>query len=80
MDGEEDSMKIYSDSEAQKNLETVLSEARKEGAVGIRQKDGLTFIVRPEGVPDSPLDVKGMSLPISTEEIVGFIHKVRKER
>ena len=79
MDGEEDNMKIYSDSEAQEHLEAVLSKARKEGAVGIRQQDGQMFIVRPENVPDSPLNVEGVKLPISTDEIVGFIHEARKE-
>lgn len=72
-------MKIYSESDAKENLETVLSEARKDGAVGIRQKDGLTFIIRPEDIPDSPLNVKGVNLPITTEEIFGFIHEARME-
>jgi hypothetical protein len=72
-------MKVYSDSEAQNDLNTILSEACKAGAVGIRQKDGQTFIVRPENMPDSPLNVKGVNLPITTEEIVGFIHEARKE-
>jgi hypothetical protein len=71
-------MKVYSDLEAQQNLDSLLYEARKEGAVGIRQKDGQTFIIRPEDVPDSPLNVQGVNLPISTEEIVGFIHEARK--
>ncbi|MGA2796300.1 MAG: hypothetical protein ABSE63_01845 [Thermoguttaceae bacterium] len=73
-------MKVYSDSEAEKNLNSVLREASKEGAAGIRKKDGQTFIVRPENVPDSPLNVEGVKLPISTDEIVGFIHEARKER
>ena len=72
-------MKIYSDSESQNTLNAVLSEACKEGAVGIRQKNGQTFIVRPDDVPDSPLDVQGVNLPISTEDIIGFIHEVRKQ-
>jgi hypothetical protein len=72
-------MKVYSDQEAQQNLDSLLSEARKEGSVGIRQKDGQTFIVRPQNVPDSPLNVQGVNLPITTEEIIGFIHEARKE-
>jgi hypothetical protein len=79
MDWKCDNMKIYSYSEAQQNLDSLLCEARKDGAVGIRQNDGQTFIIQPEGVPDSPLNVKGVNLPITTEEIVGFIHEARKE-
>ena len=72
-------MKIYSESEAQNNLNVILSEACKEGAVGIRQKNGQTFIVRPEVVPESPLNVQGVNLPVSTGEIIGFIHEARKQ-
>jgi hypothetical protein len=79
MAGDGDKMKIYSDSEAQYNLDSLLCEARKDGAVGIRQKDGQTFIIRPVDVPDSPLNAKGVNLPITTEEIAGFIHETRKE-
>jgi hypothetical protein len=72
-------MKIYTESEAQNILNTILSEACIEGTVGIRKKDGQTFIVRPEDVPVSPLDVQGVNLPITTEEIIGFIHEARKQ-
>jgi hypothetical protein len=72
-------MKFYSDQEAQQNLELLLGEAGREGAVGIRRKDGLTFIVRPENGSVSPLDVPGVNLPVSTEEIVEFIHEGRRE-
>ena len=72
-------MKIYSDSEAKQNLELILNEAGREGAVGIRQKDGHTFIVRPESSFISPLNVQGVNLPVSTAEIVDFIHEGRRE-
>jgi hypothetical protein len=71
-------MKIYSDSEAKDNLETLLGEANRAGAVGIRQKDGHTFIVRPESCFNSPLEVQGVNLPVSTAEIVDFIHEGRR--
>jgi hypothetical protein len=72
-------MKVFTDNEARQNLEQILGEAQKEGAVGIRQKDGKTFILRPESIHDSPLNVPGINLPISTEEIIGFIHESRRE-
>ncbi|MGW8257879.1 MAG: hypothetical protein ACWGMZ_10375 [Thermoguttaceae bacterium] len=72
-------MKIFNDNEAKQNLEQILGEAQKEGAVGIRQQDGQTFILRPENIPESPLDVPGLNMSITTEEIIGFIHEGRRE-
>ena len=46
--------------------------------VGIRQKDGQTFILRPEIIAESPINVPGLNLPITTEEIIGFIHEGRR--
>jgi hypothetical protein len=72
-------MKFYTDSEAKKNLELLLGEAGREGAVGIRREDGSTFIVRPESSFASPFGVNGVNLPISTAEIIEFIHEGRRE-
>jgi predicted house-cleaning NTP pyrophosphatase (Maf/HAM1 superfamily) len=71
-------MKVFTDSEARQNLEQLLGEAQKDGAVGIRQKDGQTFILRPENISESPLNVAGLNLPITTEEIIGFVHEGRR--
>lgn len=71
-------MKVFTDNEAQQNLEILLCEAQKQGAVGIRQKDGKTFILRPENISDSPLNVTGLNMPITTEEIIGFVHEGRR--
>jgi hypothetical protein len=72
-------MKVFSELEAQQNIELVLKEASRSGVVGIRQKNGQTFFVRPERSETSPLDVPGVKLPISTPEIIGFIHEGRRE-
>jgi hypothetical protein len=71
-------MKIYTYSDARQNLASVLDQARKEGAVGIRRKDGSTFVIKPEEPRESPFDVEGIDLGLTTEEIVAFIHEGRR--
>ncbi len=68
-------MKVYTYSEARQSLASVLEEAHKEGAVGIRRKDGRMFVIRPEPTNGSPLD----DLGVTTDEIVGFIRESRRE-
>ena len=72
-------MKVYTYSEARQNLASLLEQSRKEGAVGIRRKDGRMFVIRPETSKGSPLDIAGMGLDVTTEEIVGFIRQSRRE-
>ena len=69
-------MKVYTYSEARQSLASVLEEAHKEGAVGIRRKDGRMFVIRPEPTNGSPLDI---DLGVTTDEIVGFIRESRRE-
>ncbi|SPJ15337.1 conserved hypothetical protein [Syntrophobacter sp. SbD2] len=54
------------------------SKARRE--VRIKRKDGQVFVVRPEHGKGSPLDVEGVSLNISTDEVVAIIREGREER
>jgi hypothetical protein len=72
-------MKIFSESEATKNLELIFTEANRNGAVGIRQENGQTYILRPELCSQSPFDVPGVKLPITTAEIIEFVHEGRRE-
>ena len=72
-------MKVYTYSEARQSLASLLEQARKEGAVGIRRKDGRMFVIRPEPSKGSPLDVPGVGLDVTSEEIVGFIRESRRE-
>ena len=58
-------MKEYTYSEARQKLSTVLDEAKREGAIRIRRRDGQAFILKSEVKPQSPLDVKGLDLDIS---------------
>jgi len=71
-------MKVYTYSEARQSLASLLEQARKEGAVGIRRKDGQIFVVRPEPSTGSPLDIEGVELGVTTEEVVAFIRESRR--
>lgn len=71
-------MVVYTYSEARQNLASLLEQAVKEGEVRVKRKDGQTFVIRPEPRADSPLDVEGIDLGITTPEIVQFIHEGRR--
>jgi prevent-host-death family protein len=72
-------MRVYSYSEARQQLASVLNRARREGEVRIRRRDGEVFAVRPaEGERDSPLDVPGVSVRITTDDIVTAVRESRR--
>ncbi|MCG2769118.1 MAG: type II toxin-antitoxin system Phd/YefM family antitoxin [Anaerolineae bacterium] len=71
-------MIVYTYSEARQKLATLLEQAVKEGEVKIRRKDGQTFVIRPEARTESPLDVEGIDLGITADEIVEFIREGRR--
>ena len=72
-------MTIYTYSEARQNFASVLSPARAEGKVLIKRKDGSVFMIQPVSQKGSPLDVKGINLDISAEEIVDILREIRKK-
>ena len=71
-------MKVYTDAEAREDLASVLDEARRAGAVRIRRPDGESFVLSPDRAARSPLDVPGMHLGVTTDELVGFIREGRR--
>lgn len=71
-------MKVYTYSEARQQLATVLDEAQSEGRVAIRRKDGQMFVLRPEPSKISPLDVEGVDLDLSRDEIVELVREGRE--
>jgi PHD/YefM family antitoxin component YafN of YafNO toxin-antitoxin module len=73
-------MIVYTYSEARQNLSTLLDQAAEEGEVRIRRKDGQVFVVRPEPVDRSPLDIESVDLGLSAEEIVAFVRESRERR
>jgi len=71
-------MIVYTYSEARQKLATVLDKARKEGEVRIKRKDGQIFIIKPQAQKDSPLNVVGIDLDLTSEEIVATIQEGRR--
>jgi len=73
-------MKEFTYSEARQQLSALLDRARREGAVRIRRRDGQVFVVSSQGRKGSPLDVPGINLDLSEQEIVSFVHEGRRKR
>lgn len=72
-------MKVYTYSEARQRLAALLERARREGSVRIRRRDGQTFVVQPEPSLDSPLDVGGVNLGLTHDEIVQVVREGRRK-
>jgi antitoxin Phd len=70
-------MDIFTYSEARQKLASVLDRAKSTGKVLIRRKDGSTFALVPETMPNSPLDVPSIKANISTEQITSLVKKER---
>lgn len=71
-------MLVYTYSKARQNLASLLDQAVSDGEVRILRKDGQVFIVRPEPRTDSPLDVEGVDLGLTADEIVQFVRESRR--
>ena len=71
-------MRVYTYSEARQSLASLLDVAQQEGAVRIRRRDGQLFVLRPESSDTSPLDVEGVDLGVTTDEIVPMIREGRE--
>ncbi|NJO84739.1 MAG: type II toxin-antitoxin system Phd/YefM family antitoxin [Blastochloris sp.] len=73
-------MKSYTYSEARQNFAAVLEQARRDGAVRIQRRDGQTFILTPEPVTASPLDIPGVTTAntISRDDIIQSIQESRR--
>lgn len=71
-------MREFTFSEARQRLAALLDAARKEGAVRIRRRDGAVFVLRPERSKGSPLNVAGLDLPLSREEVLELVRAGRR--
>lgn len=70
-------MNVYTFSEARQKLAAVLDEALREGAVRIKRRDGSEFEISPVHRQGSPLDVPGVPLGLTADEIVSFLQETR---
>jgi len=71
-------MKVYTYSEARQKLAKLLDDARQEGQVQIKRRDGQTFIIKPVEEKKSPLDVAGVSAGISLDELNEAVRESRE--
>lgn len=72
-------MKEFSFSEARQSFAAVLDRARREGAVRIRRRDGQVFMLTPVAERRSPLDVVGVKLDLTRDELVELVHAGRRQ-
>ncbi len=71
-------MKEYSFTEARQHFASILDEAKKEGAVCIKKRNGEVFYIKPAKPMKSPLDVEGVDLGVTSSEIVDAIRESRE--
>jgi hypothetical protein len=71
-------MPVYTCSQARRNLAAVLEQACQEGEVRIKRRDGQVFVIKPEPKQSSPLDVPGVDIGLSAEEILAYIREGRR--
>ena len=71
-------MKVYTYSEARQRFSRVLDEARREGEIRIKRRDGTEFTIRPVPSGGSPLDVVGVDAGVSAEDILSAIREGRE--
>lgn len=71
-------MTSYTYSQARQNFAAVLDKAKAEGGVLITRRDGTVFEIRPIPKIEHPLDVRGISLDLTAEEIVSIIRETRE--
>ncbi len=71
-------MRTFTFSEARQRFASVLEKAKSEGRVLVKRKDGTVFMIQPVEKPESPLDVEGINLKLTAEEIVGIVREIRR--
>jgi len=73
-----DDMKVFTYSEARKNLSKLLSMAQTE-EIEIRRKDGSIFILKSkDDRKGSPFDVPGIKSNVETEDILDAVRDSRQ--
>lgn len=70
-------MQTYTGSE-QENLSFLLDQAVRDGEIRIRRDDGAMFVLRPETTQRSALDVAGINLSVTTQEIIDIVREGRE--
>lgn len=76
IDAIEDAALLRAMQEAER--ETPLSRDAALRELDAHRRDGQNFLVMPEQSVDSPLDIDGVDLGVTSEEIVALIHEGRR--
>lgn len=76
-------MRVFTFSEARRQLSAVLDCAQTEGSVRVARRDGRVFVIQPLGstlaAASSPLDVDGVDLGVRVDELAEFTHEGRRQ-
>lgn len=70
-------MRVYTYSQARQRLASLLDEARREGKVQIRRRDGQLFVLQPAPTSGSPLDVPGVKARLRPGELEEIVRETR---
>ncbi len=71
-------MKVYTYSQARQKLAKLLDDARQEGEVQIKRRDGQTFVIKPVKDQDSPLDVAGVNSDVDINDLNNAVRESRE--
>lgn len=71
-------MRQYNFSEARKNFASVLETAKQEGIICIYKRNGEAYYLTPAKIKKSPLDVEGIDLRLSSNQITSIVREGRE--
>ena len=71
-------MTTYTFSEARRKFASVLERAKSEGKVFVKRRDGTVFAIQPVSRTESALDVEGVDIGLTADEIVKIVREVRQ--
>jgi hypothetical protein len=71
-------MNTYTFTQARQKLASLLEQAAQNGEVRIKRRDGQVFVIRPQRRKGSPLDVNGVNLNLTRDEILDSIQESRR--
>lgn len=73
---------MYTVSQVQKQLLDLLQKVLREGQIQFKSGDGQIFVIRPilpeKPSKTSPLDVRGIKLPVTTNDILQAVRESRE--
>lgn len=70
-------MTVFTFSNARQNFASLLDTASKTGEVLIKRQDGRVYSLRQKSAKRSPLEVKGITTKITTQELINIIRESR---